>query len=144
MRKALLVTVSSYELNTMALNSKLSKVVSYIKDNKSWEKIYVLLKMLFPCLRVLHLEDSNKAVMDKVFYYARITKISIIKSSSDLDNKELFPVSSSSSFKVWISPDSETEEEENIGNDDPEIIGSDTLKILFPCLWVLRLSDSNK
>ena len=92
-RKTLIAIVCSDEFNTMALNSKLSKVVSYIKDNKSWEKIYVLLKMLFPCLRVLRLEDSNKAVMDKVFYYARITKISIIKSSSDLDNKHILLVS---------------------------------------------------
>ena len=72
----------------MALKSKLSKVVSYIQDNKSWERIYVLLKILFPCLRVLCLSDSNKAVMEKVFYYSRMTKISIIKSSYDLDNKE--------------------------------------------------------
>ena len=31
----LLTTVSSYELNTMSLNSKLSKVISYIQDNKA-------------------------------------------------------------------------------------------------------------
>ena len=49
-----------------------------------------------------------------------MTKISIIKSSADIDNKELFPVSSSSSFKVRISSDSYTEEEENIDTDDPD------------------------
>ena len=108
MRKALLVIVSSAEFNTMALNSKLSKVVSYIQDNKSWERIYVILKILFPFLCTLRLADSNKSVMDKVFYYSRMTKISIIKSSTDLDNKELFPVSSSSSHKVWISSYSDT------------------------------------
>ena len=32
MRKALLATVSSAEFNTMALNSKLSKVLSYIQN----------------------------------------------------------------------------------------------------------------
>ena len=36
MRKALLAIVSSAEFNTMALNSKISKVVSYIQDKKSW------------------------------------------------------------------------------------------------------------
>ena len=36
MRKALLATVSSVELKNMSLTSKLSKVVSYIQDNKSW------------------------------------------------------------------------------------------------------------
>ena len=84
----------------------------------------------FPCLRVLFLEDINKAGMDKVFYYSRMTKISIINSSSNLDNKELFPLSGSSSQKVWISSYSYTEEEENIDTDDPEIIYSDILEIL--------------
>ena len=41
MIKALLGAVSSEEFNTMTLNSKVSKVVSYIQDNKVWEMIYV-------------------------------------------------------------------------------------------------------
>ena len=45
-----------------------------------------------------------------MLYYYRMTKISIIKSSTDLDNKELFPVSGSSSQKEWISSDSDNEE----------------------------------
>ena len=54
MRKALISKVSSSEFNTMALNSKLSKVVSYIQDNKTWERICFLLKI------------RNKVGMDKV------------------------------------------------------------------------------
>ena len=72
----------------------------------------MVLKILFPCLRVLRLADSKKSGMDKVFYYTKMTKISIIKSSSDLDIKELSPVSGSSSQKLWISSYSDTEEEE--------------------------------
>ena len=86
-RKELLAAVSLDKFNTMALNSKLSKVVSYIQDNKTWDRIYVLLKILFPCLRVLRLADSNKAGMDKILYYARMRKISKIKSSYYLDDK---------------------------------------------------------
>ena len=44
MIKALFATINSSELNIISLNSKLSKVVSYIRDNKSWEKINVILK----------------------------------------------------------------------------------------------------
>ena len=87
MRKALLATVSSAEFNTRSLNSKLSKVVSYIQDNKAWERIYVILKIFFPCLWFLHLADRNKAGMEKVIFFPRMTKISIIKSSSDLNIK---------------------------------------------------------
>ena len=100
--KALLATVSSAEFNNMALNSNLFKVVSYIQDKKSWERIYFLLKILFPCLRTLRLAESNKTGMDKVFYSSIITKISIIKASTGIDNKELFPVSVSSSQKLTI------------------------------------------
>ena len=57
-------------------------------------------------------------------------KISIIKSLSDFDNKELFTVSSSSSQKVRVSSNNDTEEEENIGTDDPESIDSDMLESL--------------
>ena len=69
MRKAILATFSSAEFNNMTLNSKLSKLVSYIQDNKAWERIYVILKIIFPCLSTLRLADSNKSGMDKVFYY---------------------------------------------------------------------------
>ena len=95
MRKVLLATFSSAEFNTMLLKLEISKVVSYIQDNKYWEGIYVILKILFPLIFFIRLADSNKVWMDKIFYYARMTKISIIKSSSDLDNKEIFPVSRS-------------------------------------------------
>ena len=88
-RKVLLATVSYAEFATMALNSKLYKVVSYIQCNKSWERIYVVLKLLFTRLQVLCLAHSTKSGMEMVFYSSRFTKIFIIKSSYDIDNKEL-------------------------------------------------------
>ena len=83
--------------------------------------------MVSSCLQFLCLAYSNKAVMDKLLYYSRMIKISIIKSSSDLYNKELFPVSCSSSLKVWFSLYIENEEEDNIDTDDPDSIDSDML-----------------
>ena len=59
-----------------------------------------------------------------------MTKTSIIKSSSDIDNKEIFPVSGSSSQKVWISSDSDIKEEGNIDTDDLDSIDSDMLESL--------------
>ena len=87
MIKALLATVVPAEFNTISLNSNFSRVVSYIQDNKYWERIYVLLKLLYPCLRIIFLVNSKKSVMDKVFYYPRMTNIYIIKSSSDIYNE---------------------------------------------------------
>ena len=85
----------------------------------------MILKILSPCLRVICLADSNKSGTDKVFQYYRITKISIINSSSDNGNKELLPVSSSSYFNVWSSKDIDNKEEENIDTNDPDHIDSD-------------------
>ena len=94
-RKAILATVWYAEFSNMALISKLPKVVSYIQDNKALDMWYILFELLFPCFGVLCLADSNKSVMNNVYYCFIMTKISIIKPSSDIDNKELFPVSSS-------------------------------------------------
>ena len=66
-----------------------------------------------------------------------MTKSSIIKSSYDLDNKELFPVSSSSSLKVCSSSYSDTEEEENIDTDDTESSDSDMMVIPSSLLCTL-------
>ena len=84
------------------------------------------IEITFPCIFTLRLADSNKSGMDKEFYYSTMKNISIIKSSTDLDNKELFPISCSPSQKVWKSSDSDTEdEEENIDTDDPDTSDSD-------------------
>ena len=91
MTKALLTIVYSVGFNTMSLNSKLSTVVSYIQDNKDLERIYILLKLILPCLQVIFIACSNKSRTDKVFYYSIMTKISIIKSSYDLYNKKTSP-----------------------------------------------------
>ena len=63
----------------------------------------MLLKIIAPCLQVLRLADGKKTVMYQVFYYDRMTRISIIKSASDLDNKELFPLSRSSFLRYGVN-----------------------------------------
>ena len=92
MGKSLPAKFYSAEFNTMSLNSKISKVVSYIQGNESWERIHFLLKLLSPFLREFFSLDGNKAVMHKFFYYSRMIKISIIKSSSYLDNEVIIPL----------------------------------------------------
>ena len=61
MRKVLQATISSSEFISIPTNTKFTKAVKYIHDNKSWESCYVLIKIIFSCLVVLRLEDSNHA-----------------------------------------------------------------------------------
>ena len=74
MRKVLQDTISSSEFISIPTNTKCTKPVKYIHDNKSWERCYVPIKIRFPCLRVLRLADSNLAGKEKFYYYSRITK----------------------------------------------------------------------
>ena len=65
MRKVPQATISSSKFLSIPTNTKFNKAVKYINDDKSWERCYVLLNVLFPYLRVLHLEDSNNLRMEK-------------------------------------------------------------------------------
>ena len=66
-RKVLQYTISSAEFISITTYSKFDKAVKYIQDNKLWERCYVLLKIIFPCLRVLLLEDSNHSGMENFY-----------------------------------------------------------------------------
>ena len=48
MRKVLQSTISSSELLSIPTTAKFTKSVKYIHDDKSWERCYVLLKILHP------------------------------------------------------------------------------------------------
>ena len=100
MRKVLQATILFAEFISIHTNNKFTKAVRYIHENKSWERWYVLLKILFPCVRVLRLADINLAGMNKVYHYLRMTKQCIVKIISDIDYQRLFPDISSPS-NIW-------------------------------------------
>ena len=91
MRKVLQAIISSAEFLSVPINTKFTKVVKYINDDKSWESCYVLLRILFPFLRVLRLADSNISGIDKFYYYLRMIKHCIERTKSDLDYQRVFP-----------------------------------------------------
>ena len=66
----------------------------------------------------------------------------MIKSSSDIDNKEIFPVSDSSSQKVWSSFYSENGEEEIINNNNTDI--SDSYILERPSFLVCNFWEKRK
>ena len=91
MRKVLQATISSAEFLSIPTNPKFNKAVNYIHDDKSWERCYVLLKILFLCLRVLRLADSNISGMEKVYYYSRMTKQCTKKKNQILIIRGFYP-----------------------------------------------------
>ena len=78
MQQVLQSTISSIEFVFIPTNAKFDKAVGYIYDNKSWERCYLLLNILFPSLRFLCLEDSNHADMERKIISIRELKISAL------------------------------------------------------------------
>ena len=91
MRRVIQAIISSAEFISIITSNKFTKAVRQIHDNNSWERCYVILKIIFPCIRVIRLADSNITGMDKVYYYSRMTKRCIEKKISDIDYQRLFP-----------------------------------------------------
>ena len=58
MPKVIQSNILSAEFISIFTNIKFTTTVRYINDNKSWERCYVIHKILFPCIRVLRLADS--------------------------------------------------------------------------------------
>ena len=85
----------------------------------SWERLYVLIKIMFPCIRVICLADSNLAGMDKFYYYLIMTKQFIEKTISDIDYQKLFP-DISSPANIWNDSDEEIDEGDSLSNDYTE------------------------
>ena len=79
MRNFLQSTIFSAEFNSILTNKKFTKAGRYIHSNKLLERCYVLLRIIFPCMRVLLLADINHSGMDKVYYYLMKTKQCIEK-----------------------------------------------------------------
>ena len=73
-RKVYIATILLSEFSCTSLNYNISKVVTYINDIKYWKGCYVLMKLLFPCIRFNSLYDSNIVIIDKVYYYSIIKK----------------------------------------------------------------------
>ena len=87
-------------------NKKFTKLVRYIHDHKSWERCYVPLKIIFPCLRVLLLADSNHVGTEIFYYYPRIKNYCIEKTISTIDYNKLFPEINSTA-NIWEIYDDE-------------------------------------
>ena len=113
MRKVLQATISSAEFISIRTSTKFNISVRYIHENKSWERCYVILKIIFPCLRVLRLADSNISGMERVYYYSRMIKQYIEKTISDIDYQRLLPDILSPN-NIWNESDDKSDEEESI------------------------------
>ena len=109
-------TISSAEFISIPTNTKFTKTVKYIHDNKSWKICYVLFNIIFPCLKALHLVDSNLAGMENVYYYLRTTKQCIEKTIYDIYYQRLL-LDISLPDNIWNESFAHSYEEESRSTD---------------------------
>ena len=142
-RKFPQATISSADLLSIPTTTKFTKAVKYIHDDKSWESCYVLLKILHPCLRVLRLESINLSVMDKVYYYSRMTKQCIEKTKLDIDYQRFFPEISSYA-NIWNTSDDESYEDElTVPISKDSMLYSENICYVISNLWNKREEHIN-
>ena len=110
-RKALEATIHSAAWTDMKkVKTFIVRAASDVDDKLFWNRIFVLLRALFPLLKLLRRADSNRPNMDKICYYLNETSLHLIKSKDDLMDENLFPTT----FNI----DSDTEADANYEEDD--------------------------
>jgi len=83
-------TVHQQKFRSLPLNESARMAVLDIQEAKFWKCLYILLRSVFPALKLLHYCDANKPSMDKIFFLSHRTTQAIEKSSDSLNDKELF------------------------------------------------------
>ena len=89
---ALESTVHSAQWNDLKqLKAFITRAANNVKDKTFWKRLFVLLRALFPLLKLLRCADSNKQNMDKVCFHVNQIRMHLIRSKDDLMDEELFP-----------------------------------------------------
>jgi hypothetical protein len=59
-------------------------VMRDITNEMFWKRIYIVLRAVFPALRLLRYCDKSTPAMDKIYYLSHRTTIELEKSEQDL------------------------------------------------------------
>jgi hypothetical protein len=86
LKQLLSATIHQQKFVDLTLNNSVKAAVRDIKDEKFWKCIYMLLRAVFPALRLLRYCDKNKPAMDKIFFLSHRTTKSLKKSEQHLNN----------------------------------------------------------
>jgi hypothetical protein len=91
LREPLLATIASAAFKDLKLKKKAEKVESFLSNPEMWKAVYVLLRCLYPMLRVLRLADQSECGgMSKILYYVHKTDEAIEKSMNALESMKYF------------------------------------------------------
>jgi hypothetical protein len=131
LRTALEATVANQKWHALERKPIMKRAEEDIKCAKYWKSSYVLLRAVFPLLKLLRLSDSNKPGMDKMYYYINQARSSLEKSKESLNDDNLFDIlgcDRTTAQDAAFSNDSEEETENEVEEegDENEATGNDT------------------
>jgi hypothetical protein len=86
----LVATIHQQRFVDLNLNKSVRAAVHDIKDNKFWKCVYLLVRAVFPALRLLCYCNKSKPAMDKIFFLSHRTTLALEKSEEFLNNRSIF------------------------------------------------------
>jgi hypothetical protein len=90
LRQTLAATIHQQRFVDLNLNDSVRAAVHDIKEDKFWKCVYLLVRAVFPPLRLLCYCDKSKPAMDKIFFLSHRTTLALKKSKEFLNNRSLF------------------------------------------------------
>lgn len=90
LKRALKATIHGAAFESVAKNARVVLAVEDIENEVFWKSIFCLLRSVFPALKALRYCDSNVPSMDKIYYLVKRADGALEKSSSMLNDEELF------------------------------------------------------
>jgi len=90
LRQALMATIHQQKFTDLLLNETVAMAVQDIENKDFWKCLYVILRAVFPALRLLRYCDKSKPAMDKIYYLSYRTTQALKQSESVLNDEALF------------------------------------------------------
>ena len=89
-RKALTATIHQQKFVDLSVKENVHAAVRDITDAMFWKRIYIVLRAVFPALRLLRYCDKSTPAMDKIYHLSHRTTVALEKSEQDLNDESLF------------------------------------------------------
>ena len=90
LKQPLLATIHQQKFVDLKLNETVAMAVQDIENVDFWKCLYVILRAVFPALRLLRYCDKSKPAMDKIYFLSHRTTQALEQSESVLNDRDLF------------------------------------------------------
>ena len=90
LKQALMATIHQQRFTDLTVNETVAMAVQDIENPDFWKCLYIILRAVFPALRLLRYCDKSKPAMDKIYYLSYRTTQALEQSESVLNDEALF------------------------------------------------------